>query len=54
MDRRIRFPIRLKIMISLLFGITVVVSVITFTMAHFFHEDKRSYLSEWISIVIGY
>jgi signal transduction histidine kinase len=37
-------------MISLLVGITAVVSAITFTMAHFFHEDKRSYLSEWVSI----
>ena len=37
-------------MIALLFGITAVVSVITFTMAHFFHEDKRSYMNDWISI----
>jgi signal transduction histidine kinase len=50
MRRRVRFPIRLKIMIALLFGITAVVSVITFTMAHFFHEDKRSYMNDWISI----
>jgi len=50
MKRSIRFPIRLKVMISLLVGITAVVSAITFTMAHFFHEDKRSYLSEWVSI----
>jgi signal transduction histidine kinase len=48
--RRVRFPIRLKIMLSVLIGITAVVSVITFTMAHFFHEDKRSYLNDWISI----
>jgi signal transduction histidine kinase len=50
MKRSVRFPIRLKIMIALLFGITAVVSVITFTMAHFFHEDKRSYMNDWISI----
>jgi signal transduction histidine kinase len=50
MKRTLRFPIRLKIMISLLVGITAVVSAITFTMAHFFHEDKRAYLSEWVSI----
>ena len=46
----LRFPIRLKIMISLLFGITAVVSVIVFTMANFFHNDKRSYMRDWISI----
>jgi signal transduction histidine kinase len=50
MKRLVRFPIRLKVMIALLFGITAVVSVIVFTMAHFFHEDKRSYLKDWISI----
>ena len=50
MNRSVKFPIRLKVMISLLFGITVVVSVITFTMAHFFHEDKRSYINDWISV----
>jgi signal transduction histidine kinase len=50
MKRTARVPIRLKVMISLLSGITVVVSVITFTMAHFFHEDKRSYMNDWISI----
>ena len=46
----VKFPIRLKVMISLLFGITAVASAITFTMAHFFHEDKRSTINDWISI----
>jgi signal transduction histidine kinase len=50
MKHSVRVPIRLKIMVALLFGITAVVSVITFTMAHFFHEDKRSYMNDWISI----
>jgi signal transduction histidine kinase len=50
MNSPVRFPIRLKIMISLLLGITAVVSIITFAMAHFFHEDKRSYINDWISI----
>ena len=43
-QRKVRFPIRLKIMISLLTGITAVVSVITFTMATYFHDDKRAYI----------
>lgn len=50
MSHAVRFPIRLKVMISLLCGITAVVSVITFTMANFFHEDKRAYINDWISI----
>ena len=50
MKRSVKFPIRLKVMISLLFGITAVVSAITFTMAHFFHEDKRSYINDWVSV----
>ena len=48
--KRLRFPIRLKIMVSLLLAITAVVSVISFAMASFFHEDKQSYMKDWISI----
>jgi two-component system NtrC family sensor kinase len=50
MSKGVKFPIRLKIMISLLCGIAAVVSVITFTMANFFHDDKKSYLNDWASI----
>ena len=50
MKSHIRFPIRLKIMVSLLCGITAVVSVITFTMANFFHDDKQAYINDWVSI----
>ena len=50
MKRTVRFPIRLKIMISLLFAVTLVVSVITLTMARLFHDDKRSYMKDWVSI----
>ena len=45
-----RFPIRLKIMVSLLVCITGVVSIISFVMANFFHDDKRAYMKDWISI----
>jgi len=50
MKNPVRFPIRLKIMVSLLFALTAVVCAITFTMANFFHEDKKSYVSDWVSI----
>ena len=49
--RRLFFPIRIKIMVSLLFVVTAVVSVITFTMANLFHEDKRVYINDLASIV---
>jgi two-component system, NtrC family, sensor kinase len=49
--RRLFFPIRIKIMVSLLFVVTAVVSVITFTMANLFHEDKRAYINDLASIV---
>jgi len=44
-------PIRMKIVLSLLFVVTAVVSVITFTMANLFHEDKRTYINDLASIV---
>ena len=43
-------PIRLKIMMSLLVAMTLVVIVIIFVMANFFHEDKQSYMNDWVSI----
>ena len=51
MTNRTRFPIRLKILLSLLFVVTAVVSVITFTMATLFHEDKTAYIKGLISLV---
>ncbi len=41
-----RLPIRFKILISMLLVITVVVSIITFTMANLFHEDKSAYIHD--------
>lgn len=39
-----RFPIRFKILVTMLLVITAVVSIITFTMANLFHTDKESYI----------
>ena len=52
MRNKVRHPIRKKIMTSLLFLITVVVGLITLTMAKFFHEDKRAYINDWVSISV--
>src|SRR5437867_3048311 len=49
--RRLYVPIRLKFMMALLFVTTAVVSVITFTMANLFHEDKKAYIHDLASIV---
>ena len=51
MKSRVRIPIRLKILITLLILVTGVVSVITFTMANLFHVDKKVYVNDLISIV---
>ena len=48
MTHQTRFPIRLKILLSLLFVVTSVVRVITFTMATLFHEDKTTYINDLI------
>ena len=46
MNIPLRFPIRLKILVTLLLVVTGVVSAITFTMANLFHEDKKAYISD--------
>jgi signal transduction histidine kinase len=46
MLEKIRFPIRFKILVALLLLITVVVSIITFTMANLFHADKSAYIHD--------
>ncbi len=51
MTRRFFIPLRFKIMMSLLFVVTAVVSVITFTMANLFHQDKTAYINDLASIV---
>ena len=44
MLNKLRFPIRFKILLTLLVVITTVVSLITFIMANLFHEDKTAYI----------
>lgn len=51
MTRGIRFPIRLKILITLLSLISVVVGVITFTMTKSFHKDKTAYIHDLTSAI---
>jgi len=51
MKSRFRFPIRFKILVTVLLGITVVVSIITFTMANLFHTDKKAYIHDLVSVV---
>jgi len=43
---RIRFPIRFKILLTLLGVVTIAVSVITFFMANLFHNDKTVYIQD--------
>jgi two-component system, NtrC family, sensor kinase len=49
MRKKIRFPLRLKILTTVLIVITAVVSVITFTMANLFHADKSAYIHDLTS-----
>ena len=42
--KQFRFPLRFKILITMLLVITTVVSIITFTMANLFHKDKTAYI----------
>jgi signal transduction histidine kinase len=51
MIRRLRFPIRLKILVTSLLVITAVVSTITFTMANLFHTDKKAYIHDLTSVI---
>ncbi|NTW60150.1 MAG: HAMP domain-containing protein [Nitrospirae bacterium] len=50
MRKKLRFPIRFKILISLLFVVTGVVSTITYTMANLFHADKSTYIRDLTSV----
>ena len=49
MLKKIRFPLRLKILATVLLVITAVVSIITFTMANLFHADKSTYIHDLTS-----
>jgi signal transduction histidine kinase len=50
MGTRFYLPLRLKILIAVLFVVTVIVSVITFTMATMFHDDKSAYVTDLVSL----
>jgi signal transduction histidine kinase len=50
MLKNMMFPIRFKILVVLLFLVTSVVSLITFTMARFFHDDKTTYIRDITSV----
>lgn len=47
----LRIPIRYRILITLLMVVTVVVSIITFTMANLFHRDKTAYIKDLASYI---
>ncbi len=51
MKSPILFPIRFKILITLLVVVTTVVGSITFTMANLFHADKRTYIHDLTSLI---
>ena len=48
---KLRFPIRFKVMLTLLVVITLVVGAITYTMAALFHKDKTTYIYDLTSVV---
>lgn len=52
MRSRLYLPLRLKILIALLFVVTAIVSVITFTMATMFHDDKSAYVTDLVSLAV--
>ncbi|MDH3975100.1 MAG: ATP-binding protein [Deltaproteobacteria bacterium] len=51
MQKRLYFPIHLKILASLLLVVTLVVGIITFTMARLFHDDKTGYIRDLATII---
>jgi len=48
--KSLRIPIRIKILVTVLFAVTAVVSVITVVMASFFHDDKKTYINDLVSM----
>jgi two-component system, NtrC family, sensor kinase len=51
MKSRLYIPLRLKILVAVLIVVTGAVSLITFTMATMFHDDKRTYVTDLVSLV---
>jgi len=52
MQTKLRFPLRFKILLAQLLGVTFVLSLITFTMARLFHVDKTAYIHDLTSTVV--
>ena len=52
MQKKLKFPLRFKILLAQLLGVTVVLSLITFTMANLFHVDKTAYIHDLTSTVV--
>ena len=48
---RTRFPIRFKILITMLFVVTMVVGLIMVTMVRLFNEDKTAYVRDLTSVI---
>ncbi len=51
MRKRVRFPIRLKIFMTLLVVVTLVLGLITYNMANLFHGDKKAYIHDLTSVI---
>ncbi|MBJ6723279.1 ATP-binding protein [Geomesophilobacter sediminis] len=52
MTLKLRFPLRFKILIAQLLLVSVTLSLITFTMARLFHNDKTAYIHDLTSTVV--
>ncbi|MDH5327923.1 MAG: ATP-binding protein [Gammaproteobacteria bacterium] len=52
MMRKFKTPIRHKLLAASLIVTTAVVSVITFTMANLFHQDKKTYIHDLTSTMV--
>jgi signal transduction histidine kinase len=52
MQKKLKFPLRFKILVSQLLVVSVVLSLITFTMANLFHVDKTAYIHDLTSTVV--
>ncbi len=50
-EKKIVFPIRFKILLTLLTLVTISVGAITFTMASLFHTDKSAYIRDLTSLI---
>jgi len=52
MQKKLKFPLRFKLLLSQLLVVSVVLSLITFTMANLFHDDKTAYIHDLTSTVV--